>query len=165
MSQNEMLQTPEAEPNRPARLSAESPYLQEAERFFTALIHTGTHISIEALDNTQQVLDHIEKLGHRFKQLKQQLDKFASESRLQAKEDTLALCRDAREVGLEISSSLGVIGKAALDEAQDLGKNSEALLQLLLKPLAELKRPLQRLTARQPGQKPPTVIPISIQDN
>ncbi|MBF2053550.1 MAG: hypothetical protein IGS03_08810 [Candidatus Sericytochromatia bacterium] len=165
MSQNAMLQPSESDQNPSSRLHAESPYLQEAERFFIALIRAGTHISIEALDNTQQVLDHVEKLGYRLKQLKQQLDKFTTESRLQAKEDTLALCRDAREVGLEISSSLGVIGKAALDEAQDLGKNSEALLKLLLRPVAELQRPLQRLTARQPGQKPPTVIPISIQDN
>lgn len=143
----------------------EAPYLLEAERLMRSLVQAGAHISIEAIENTQQVLDHLEKLGHRLKQLKQQLDRFAAETRLQAKEDTFALCRDAREVGLEISSSVGVIGKAALDEAQDLGKNSEALLKGLFRPIFELQRPLQGLNARQPGQKAPTIIPISIQDN
>lgn len=149
-------------PLRPASF----PVLAQTEDFLLSLIHSGAYLSIESLENTQQVLDQLEKLTRRLKHMKTQLDRFASDNRLQTKEALLTLCQDAREVGLEMTSSCGIVLKAALDEAQELSKQSEHLLKTLIQPLYALQQPLRGAarSSKTIGVSP-TVIPISIQDN
>ena len=117
-------------------------------------------VGISALDHTHQVLDHTEKLARRLVSIKTDVDTYTDEQRLVFKHQLLSVCRDSVEVGTEAVRSVSQLLHLMLEETQEIQKNSDELWKDL-RPEFELSNPFR---TRQ-VVKPPTIIPISIQDN
>lgn len=120
-----------------------------------------SQVSISALDHSHEVLDHTEKFARRLAGIKDSLDKYSEEQRVVLKQQLLAVCRDSVELGQEAIQGLSQLIHLALEEAQELQKNGGEIWQDM-KPGLELSNPFRKEPA---AVNPPTIIPISIQDN
>ena len=142
-----------------------SPRTHGLENFLLHLIDASTHLSIEALEHTQQVLDQLEKLGHRLATMKHHVDRFSDESRHTLKQQAMDTCKDVTEIGLECVKGSGQILKAAFDELHELGQSGEGLFKHILEPSLAFANPFRQKQSGRKKSKEPTIIPISIQDN
>jgi hypothetical protein len=130
------------------------------ESICTEGFNTLSQISISALDHTHQVIDHTEKFARRLVSIKTDLDTYTDEQRLVLKQQLLSVCRDSVEVGTEAVQGVSQLIHLMLEEAQEIQKNSDELWKDL-RPEFEISNPFRTRNA----VKPPTIIPISIQDN
>lgn len=127
------------------------------------LIDAVANISIEALEQTQKVLDHSESLARRLVEMKSRVDHFAKISRTEFKQQALDSCRDFTEVGTEVIKSLGKVAQVSLTELKEFGLSGESLLKEVVGPVLDLNLGRRKSAARK--SKEATIIPISIQDN
>ena len=92
--------------------------------------------------------------------IKADVDSYTDEQRLVLKQQLISVCKDSVEVGTEAVQGVSQLLHLMLEEAQEIQKNSDELWKDL-RPEFELSNPFR---ARH-SAKPPTIIPISIQDN
>lgn len=144
-------------------LKSDLPLIDAVEKFFLAIIDSGTSIGIEALESTHQIIDQVEKLNQRLDQVRQQRKNQAMTRRIWRKEKSLEICRDFSEIGSESVKGLAQIFRTAHEELQDLGQQSDELMKGWVEPALSFSNPFRQ--APRTKKNEPTIIPISIQDN
>lgn len=140
-----------------------NPVINYAESLFLALFNSSAHLAIEAMDNTQQVLDQVDLLARRLNEYKQHLDEFGAQSRKHLKLELLSLCHDSTELGIEAVKGGAQVLRAALDELQDLQEQGKLVFKDVLEPNLDFSNPFRK--TQKSSRKEPTIIPISIQEN
>lgn len=136
--------------------------VKSIENLALSTIDAASHVTLEGLNHTQRVLDHVELMARRLGALKSKADQFQNESRIVLKQQLIDFVRDSAEVSTETIHQLAQVAKVALDELKEIGQSSSDLVKDLIEPV-EIPNPF-RQSLRKKG-KEATVIPISIQDN
>lgn len=136
--------------------------VKSIENLALSAIDAASHVTLEGLNHTQRILDHVELMARRLGTLKSKADQFQNESRIVLKQQLIDFARDSAEVSTETIHQLAQVAKVALDELKEIGQNSGDLVKDLIEPV-EIPNPF-RQSLRKKG-KEATVIPISIQDN
>lgn len=136
--------------------------VKSIENIALSAIDAASHVTLEGLNHTQRVLDHVELMGRRLSLLKSKIDQFQNESRILLKQQLIDLSRDSAEVSTEAIHQLSQVAKVALEELKEVGQSGGDLVKDLIEPV-DIPNPFRQNHRKTTKQA--TVIPISIQDN